>query len=769
MKLISLLLTYLIFINTAIAGLPPTTLKGQSGSKVTTFNFEVPYNQSTKTATGGLVESGNKNRLENPGFEASTVNSGWNCSVTGTAVCTPTANTSTPIEGKKSASYSCAGGASGGVCTIYQDVATSYRLQGLSSIVVDSDTASGVKVFSRVDATNSQSVNVSTLDASLFKVPVILGATSTGVAVEITVAASQTIVVLLDEAFVGAQDVKQDSDSSRIAGESYFAGTTGCQWSRTNATVGPFTATAACPGPTIIDGSMGSWQTTDSDLPRQTINNLPAGKYKATFTVPVFMTTTVQGVVAINDGTTTCEPIISEQSSAAASSQTISCVFNYTSSGNRVFEVYAGSNTSTINLLNVYTAPRGSTKFQLEYFGSGSVYSSTNADTDWAACNFSTLAWQGLGTVTNNLKCKRQGSDLLMRGFVTTGTTSGSTINLPMPLWNGVQLVTSSLITGGEIVGRIVRNAATANVVKDFVAFTNPSISTLFVSFPEYAQAVSPFAGQAGTAAFLSTELQAWKDFRIPINGWENSNVIIANLSGLESCTDSYECTDEYSAKISAAGVVSSENVEWITGNAVVSSTSLYTLTFKTGLFTTSPNCTAIPTVSGINNIIRLQGDATTSGVVLYNISYSSATPAATATDFILKCSKTGADYIGKTAKAVASDQNVRSIGAIGVDIQSVYFAQGAACTTGTCTSNNLVGSKITSVTWTSTGCYRLNGIDGTKYNCSPSASATGNSFSMGAHFRASSASTYATVCFGSGVSTNVDVLNASVTCTGIP
>src|SRR5690606_19985154 len=51
-----------------------------------------------------------------------------------------------------------------------------------------------------------------------------------------------------------------------------------------------------------------------------------------------------------------------------------------------------------------------------QFANSTTSYIGRNADTDWAACTFSTLAWQGLGTVTNNLECRKQGSDLLIRG-----------------------------------------------------------------------------------------------------------------------------------------------------------------------------------------------------------------------------------------------------------------------------------------------------------------------------------------------------------------
>lgn len=210
MKTIALILTYLISLN-AFAG-APLGVKGQNDTaKQYPPVISVPNKQATKITGGTLLETGNKNRLKNPGFESSVSPAAdWDIATTGTAVHGFFGYSTPAIEGKNSLQFSCSGGASGGTCTVSQDVATSYRVQGLSSIFVDSDSATGVKVFSRVDAVNSQSVNVETLDPAIFKVPVIFGTTSTGIAVEITVAASQTINVLLDEGFVGAQDLKQD-------------------------------------------------------------------------------------------------------------------------------------------------------------------------------------------------------------------------------------------------------------------------------------------------------------------------------------------------------------------------------------------------------------------------------------------------------------------------------------------------------------------------------------------------------------------------------
>lgn len=76
MKTIALIIA-LCFTANSIAGLPPTTLRGQNQSSVTTFNFQVPNNQATKTTTGTLNETGNTNILSNPSGEGSST-SPWN-------------------------------------------------------------------------------------------------------------------------------------------------------------------------------------------------------------------------------------------------------------------------------------------------------------------------------------------------------------------------------------------------------------------------------------------------------------------------------------------------------------------------------------------------------------------------------------------------------------------------------------------------------------------------------------------------------------------
>lgn len=174
-----LLLISLIISAEAVCGLPPTTLKGQSGTKATTFNFEVPHNQATKVSGAGLIETGNKNRLKNPGFESSvSPGADWDIATTGTAIHGFFGYSTNPIEGKNSLQFSCAGGASGGTCTISQDVVTKYAIDGMVSAYIKSDSATGVKLWKRIAAVNTLSKAIETTNTGLFKVPGVFGTTS---------------------------------------------------------------------------------------------------------------------------------------------------------------------------------------------------------------------------------------------------------------------------------------------------------------------------------------------------------------------------------------------------------------------------------------------------------------------------------------------------------------------------------------------------------------------------------------------------------------
>jgi hypothetical protein len=667
------------------------TLKGQNQStKLTVGTIELPSNQATKTGSiNALIETGNTDILANPSFEHTTADTSWTNDGTEVGV----AETSVVLSGKKSLYFN----PSSETINLVQS-STAYQaqfadgVQCLAMVNVKS-AASGVKVCSvqagTVSTTNCVDV-VANSKWGLYKVPFICGATSNGISISST-GSNITGAVYVDAAFVGAVDLKADVDQSRIVGQSYFAGTTNCTWDRNSTSVGAFTADADCPGPTIEGNtSMGSWQTTDSNLPRQTINNLPLGRYKVTFFPEVYNSvSTNYTVLTISDGTTTCEPEVTNYSNTIALNQAVSCFFEYNSSGNRSFELYGAANAGTISIPNNRTSPRGSTKFILEYFGSGSVYTSTNADTDWASCGHTTSDFTGFGTVSAiETQCKREGSDLLMRGKFTSGADSAVEARLNLKLGGSALTSASSPTIGSlQVVGHGNVSTASTTFFSGISILIEPSVG--YVTFGRESSTTDGITKTNANNIATSGRVISLTA-RIPISGWTQSNLIIGQFNGLESCTDSYECTDTFSAKVSSTGVVSDENIEWITGNATITSTSTYALTFKTGLFTTAPNCFA--TINqGSSYIVIMEVPPTTTGVSPRTL--LSTTAANGAVSFTIICQKQGADYIGKTGKAVASDQNIATPGV--TKVKACYYAFGGAsatlasptvCSSGTCT-----------------------------------------------------------------------------------
>ena len=697
------------------------TLQGQAGgAKLTVGTIQVPNNLATKTGSiNALIETGNTNILANPSFEHSASDTAW--TVGGTAGLVGDSQT-VVIHGKKSYFFTTSSQTINlsQTSTLYQ-AQFADGVQGLASIRVKTDHTGTCSVCSINNSTVS-TTNCVTVQANnkwgLYKVPFILGATNNGISLACTSGSGTTYV---DDAFVGAVDLQASVDQSRVAGEAYFAGTSSCTWSRTSTTVGAFTATAACPGPTIVTSTMGQWQTTDSDLPRVTINNLPAGTYKAKFYLNMSTSGGNVSGIAINDGTTTCEAVQSNNSNSTDVGQVVECTFSYNTAGNRTYEVYGASSVGSLAITNSRNAsPRISTKFILEYFGSGSVYTSANADTDWASCGHTPSDFTGFGTVTNiETQCKREGSDLLMRGKFTTGTPTGSEARLNLRL-GGTALVSAptSVIPSIQLAGQAVQNINSTTYFGNSVLIEP---STSYVTFGVQTSTLNSITKQTGANAFATS--QPVSIFaRIPISGWTNSNIIIGQFNGLQQCTDTLACTDTFSAKIAADGTVTAENVDWINGNCSNSTSAV--CSFNSGVFTVSPNCWT-ESNGGSNLYVNLSGYASTSSVTLIkqdlaSVAFNHATT--------LFCQKQGADYVGKTAVAVASDQNIATPGV--TKVKACYYAFGGAsatlaspteCTTGTCVEVVDTCGAGSPPAFAATGLYQsMSFANGTFANSSP-------------------------------------------------
>ncbi len=159
-----------------------------------------------------------------------------------------------------------------------------------------------------------------------------------------------------------------------------------------------------------------------------------------------------------------------------------------------------------------------------------------------------------------------------------------------------------------------------------------------------------------------------WSVYKVPfILGGTNNGVSIAGtaLTGsvkvddcfvaavdlkqdTKTCTTA-PCSTELSAKISNTGVVSEENVDWISGNCAISATSTATCTHTTGLgVTTTLTCTY--GIDGGDGFIRYAPASSSTQTVFRARSLAGADVAA---PFHVICQKGGTDYL--TAKSLES------------------------------------------------------------------------------------------------------------------
>jgi len=205
---------------------------------------------------------------------------------------------------------------------------------------------------------------------------------------------------------------------------------------------------------------------------------------------------------------------------------------------------------------------------------------------------------------------------------------------------------------------------------------------------------------------------------RVPIAGWQDYGVIVGSFAGIEKCANDYECTDTFSAKLTAGGVVSDENLDWISGNASISTTSTYAITFNSGIFTVAPNCVVLAkyTTTDAANVTPFIRQNTSSTTFTYRTTNGS-TAAAIASDVDIICQKQGVDYKPKTAK-VASSNGVPTVpgltgsSAVSVDTFSLSYGGATAstvCSANPCTIYTQIGTAVTSVGWAAGPNYTVN------------------------------------------------------------
>lgn len=150
-------LIFLLFATQAFAGLPPTTMKGQTdATSSVTFGTQAPHNQITRlSGTSALIETGNQNLLKNPGWEGGTTD--WSASGGTFTTTTTAANIG---SGAKAASWNSSAASQTLTSTAVAIPAGAYGRNGVASCNIQGTSAT--HTLQAYDGTNilaSQSIS----------------------------------------------------------------------------------------------------------------------------------------------------------------------------------------------------------------------------------------------------------------------------------------------------------------------------------------------------------------------------------------------------------------------------------------------------------------------------------------------------------------------------------------------------------------------------------------------------------------------------------
>ena len=508
-------LVSLIYASHSIAAYAPVKVGGQTDTSGSQFqNLEFPNSQVSRTGpTSFYIDNGNDNLLRNAGGESSVLGSGWSMSSTGTAVASiTTVNSSEPMLGKKHLSFNCNSGASGGTCTFYQDVPTNSAFDGLvKGGALAGLGALGAKfsVFKRINGVNVQEIKgvydttgmVGAAKWYPYSFQTTLGSVSTGIAYVITAVPVGSVNVWSDANFVGKADLR-----AVVAGAN-------SQYVRLSK-AGTYGATSS---QSTVSGLAQEESKGDSGLITM---NLATGIGTANKRVSLNISASTSAASA-----SPCF-IYLAKNGVTTRGDTSYPGNGYETAISRNFILEAGE-TFSIQVYN--QCYQLSSEFTAIESVSSSSYSAKSANTGWLPCTFATNVWQGLGIISHTLLCKKQGGDLLITGRINTGTTSAVVAQIPLPLWNGIQLVaagSSRLNTPYHFSGRLARNAFSQN---DYSVLGVSSQAFLNVSVFNNAS-YYPHIAANGNQIATSSDVLWLEQVRIPIEGWDDTEFIVASI-----------------------------------------------------------------------------------------------------------------------------------------------------------------------------------------------------------------------------------------------
>lgn len=240
------------------------------------------------------------------------------------------------------------------------------------------------------------------------------------------------------------------------------------------------------------------------------------------------------------------------------------------------------------------------------------------------------------GTLTDQMKWRRVGENIeVVFSYyhqTTVGIAGTGTYRFKLP--DNLQIDMSKVIIGAgnsvPVYG-VGKGDVGGGSLEEFII--TPNADGMSMS----SRPVTNFAVGAGTSyQFSNTFVGITGSFKVPVVGWSSNNSVTAF-----ECDD-LECENNFSAKISAAGVVTDENVNWLNGDCSVTATSTYTCPIFSSVSSSPMNCN-VTTESLTGGTIRYNTNVFMSSVQL---AYNTITNGVrTGNPVHVQCSKSGSDH----------------------------------------------------------------------------------------------------------------------------
>jgi hypothetical protein len=424
-----------------------------------------------------------------------------------------------------------------------------------------------------------------------------------------------------------ATNIGTGSLQPQYVGSLKYAATANCEWSTTSTSFANFAADTDCASPTVTGGISAP----ATKIPGFVINNVKPGTYlfigRGAFR-ETGGNSTHHGF-RFNDGTnSTVQNPLYVGASAGLIFGSINGEITYTTAQSNVtvqVQAFIGGTDSAQITAN---GNNYDLEFSVYYYPPAGTQSAITPDQWNYPRTAYTPTFTGFGTVTN-IECYhwREDEYLGIDCKFTPGTTTATEARMTLPN----NLVAQTWSQGIKVAGIYTQtNASTAHggwaLMQSATGYLTFSPNAIFGNTSQ-----SPLSNSLGSSSFGSGDANHVVA-RIPIKGWTTSQNAPQLIGSVTSNAPS-AFRIEY-ATVSAAGVVSGETSDWINGNASISDTSLFALTFNTA-FSSTPFC--ISTESGTPSSTSFSSSTDTVSTTAVSIR-TMAGGAKTANGFFIMC-----------------------------------------------------------------------------------------------------------------------------------